>query len=65
MSIEFTPATGDRVEQLKHALHANAAGDGASILMRRGDGSFDGVAENDDLTDREVINAIKSVPCHY
>ena len=34
-----------------------------AILMDRRDTSFAGTA--DDVTDEEVIFAIKSVPCHY
>ena len=48
--------------QLIGALRGNAESDRA-ILMDRRDTSFAGTS--DDVTDEEVIFAIKSVPCHY
>jgi len=48
--------------QLINALRGNAESDRA-ILMDRRDTSFLGTA--DEVTDEEVISAIKSVPCHY
>lgn len=63
--VQFITPSADRVEQLKRALHANARGDGAALLQRPGDGEFDGLDEGGDLSDREVVNAIKSIPCHY
>ena len=48
--------------QLVSALRGNAESDRA-ILMDRRDTSFAGTA--DEVTDEEVITAIKSVPCHY
>jgi hypothetical protein len=47
--------------QLIDALRGNAEQDRA-ILMDRWDTSFVGTS---DVTDEEVITAIKSVPCHY
>jgi len=44
------------------ALRTNGAEAGAIIMDRRNT-SFVGVT--DEVTDAEVINAIKSVPCHY
>ena len=48
--------------ELINALRGNAESDRA-ILMDRRDTSFAGTA--DEVTDEEVISAIKSVPCHY
>jgi hypothetical protein len=47
---------------LINALRGNAENDRA-ILMNRRDTSFAGTAE--EVPEEEVINAIKSVPCHY
>ena len=47
---------------IPYALRGNAESDRA-ILMDRRDTSFLGTA--DEVTDEEVISAIKSVPCHY
>jgi hypothetical protein len=44
------------------ALRGNAESDRAILLDRR-DTSFAGTT--DDVTDEEVITAIRSVPCHY
>jgi len=48
--------------QLLTALRGNADS-GLSILLDQRDTSFVGTGE--DVTDEEVISAIKSVPCHY
>jgi hypothetical protein len=48
--------------QLISALRGNGE-DGKVLLMDKKDTSFLGVA--DEVPDDEVINAIKSVPCHY
>ena len=60
--MEFRPLNDSERRQLAAALRANAEGDRA-ILMDRGDTSFAGTA--DEVSDEEVISAIKSVPCHY
>jgi hypothetical protein len=44
------------------ALRSNAE-EGRAILMDRRTTRFAGTA--DDVTDDEVITAIKSIPCHY
>jgi hypothetical protein len=49
-------------ERLINALRGNADS-GRSILMDPQDTSFVGATE--DVTDDEVIFAIRSVPCHY
>ena len=49
-------------KQLVGALRGNAD-DGLAILMDRRTTSF--VGASDEVPDDEVINAIKSVPCHY
>ena len=60
--MDFRPlATAER-EQLLRALRGNVSSDRV-LLMDRKDTSFAGTA--DEVTDEEVIDAIKSVPCHY
>jgi len=49
-------------KQLVGALRGNAD-NGLAILMDRRTTSFIGTSE--EVPDDEVINAIKSVPCHY
>jgi hypothetical protein len=61
-SIDFRPLNDTERRQLIAALRGNAESDRA-ILTDRRDTSFAGPAE--EVTDDEVINAIRSVPCHY
>ena len=60
--MDFRPLADVERRQLIDALRGNAEHDRA-ILMDRRDTSFVGATE--DVTDDEVISAIKSVPCHY
>jgi hypothetical protein len=60
--MDFRPLNDTERRQLVSALRGNAENDW-SILMDRRDTSFAGVA--DEVTDEEVIFAIRSVPCHY
>ena len=60
--MDFRPLADVERRQLIDALRGNAEHDRA-ILMDRRDTSFLGTS--DDVTDEEVITAIKSVPCHY
>jgi hypothetical protein len=60
--MDFRPLHVTERNQLLKALRRNADA-GRAILMDRRDTSFVGTA--DDVTDEEVISAIKSVPCHY
>lgn len=60
--MDFRPLNDTERRQLVNALRGNAENDRV-ILMDRADTSFAGTA--DDVTDEEVISAIKSVPCHY
>lgn len=60
--MDFRPLVETERKQLLTALRGNAEGGGV-ILMDRKDTSFVGTAE--DVTDEEVIAAIRSVPCHY
>jgi len=60
--MDFRPLTEDERRQLMTALKANAQ-DNHAILMDRRTTRFAGTIE--DVTDDEVITAIKSVPCHY
>ncbi len=60
--MDFRPLNDTERRQLIAALRGNAEND-RTILMDRRDTSF--VGTTDDVTDDEVISAIKSVPCHY
>ncbi len=59
---KFTPLTGSQRNELLAALRGNVEMDHA-ILTNCRDTSFAGVSE--DVTDDEVICAIRSVPTHY
>jgi len=60
--MDFRPLNDVERRQLISSLRGNADGNRA-ILMDRRDTSFLGTV--DEVPDEEVINAIKSVPCHY
>jgi hypothetical protein len=60
--MDFRPLNDTERRQLFNALRGNADSDRA-ILTDPRDTSFVGTAE--EVTDDEVISAIKSVPCHY
>jgi hypothetical protein len=60
--MDFRALTETERRQLHTALRGNAEHDRV-ILMDRRDTSFAGTT--DEVTDEEVISAIKSVPCHY
>ena len=60
--MDFRPLNDTERKQLIHALRGNAESN-RTILMDRRDTSF--VGSTDEVTDEEVISAIKSVPCHY
>ena len=60
--MDFRPLNDTERRQLITALRGNAD-HGRALLMDRRDTSFAGTTE--EVTDEEVINAIKSVPCHY
>jgi hypothetical protein len=60
--VDFRPLNDSERRQLVGALRGNAESDRV-ILVDRYDTSFAGVA--DEVTDDEVIVAVKSVPCHY
>jgi hypothetical protein len=60
--MDFRPLLMTERKQLLAALRGNAD-EGSAILMDRRDTSFLNTAY--DVTDEEVINAIRSVPCHY
>ena len=61
-SMDFRPLNDTERRQLISALRGNAESDRA-ILMDRRTTMFAGTT--DEVTDEEVISAIKSVPCHY
>lgn len=60
--MDFRPLTETERRTLITALRGNADR-GLALLMDQKDTSFVGSAE--EVPDEEVINAIKSVPCHY
>ncbi len=60
--MDFRPMNDVERRQLISALRGNAERD-RPILMNRRDTTFE--ASVDEVTDDEVIAAIKSVPCHY
>jgi len=60
--MDFRPLNDTERRQLVNALRGNAESNRA-ILMDRRDTSF--VGSTDEVTDEEVITAIKSVPVHY
>ena len=60
--MDFRPLNDSERRQLISALRGNSEND-RTILMDRRDTSFAGTT--DEVTDDEVISAIKSVPCHY
>jgi hypothetical protein len=60
--MDFRPLNDTERRQLISALRGNAEND-RTILMSPRDTSFLGTT--DEVTDEEVISAIRSVPCHY
>jgi hypothetical protein len=60
--MDFRPLNDTERRQLIGALRGNADSN-VAILTDRRDTSFAGTT--DEVTDEEVITAIKSVPCHY
>jgi hypothetical protein len=60
--MDFRPLNDTERRQLITALRGNAESD-LAILMDRRDTGF--VGTTDEVTDEEVIFAIRSVPCHY
>jgi hypothetical protein len=60
--IQFKPLNDVERRQLIASLRGNAEKNRAIIMDHR-DTSFVGSA--DEVTDEEMINAIRSVPCHY
>ena len=59
--MDFRPLNDTERRQLINSLRGNA--DSGRVLLMEKDTSFAGTAE--EVPDEEVINAIKSVPCHY
>jgi len=63
--MDFRPMNDVERRQLISALRNNAERD-LPIRMNRRDTSFEAATPTvDEVTDDEVIAAIKSVPCHY
>jgi len=60
--MDFRPLNDVERRQLISSLRGNADNNRA-ILMDRRDTSF--LGSIDEVPEEEVINAIKSVPCHY
>lgn len=63
MALTFTPLSRDERTRLIGALRGNADKN-LAILVDRKDTSFAGTAE-DRAMDEEVIDAVRSIPCHY
>ncbi len=62
LAMDFRPLNDTERQKLIDALRGNAQSN-LTILMSQRDTSFVGATE--EVTDEEVISAIKSVPCHY
>lgn len=62
--MDFRPLSEVERRQLITALRGNAD-TGIALLMDRRNTSFLGTVDAEEVPDEEVINAIKSVPCHY
>lgn len=62
MAVQFKPMSVEERKNLVEALRGNAE-DNLAILMKPNDTSFLGSAE--EVTDQEVVSAIRSVPVHY
>ena len=60
--MDFRPLNDTERNQLIQALRGNSE-ENKTILTDRRDTSFSGMTE--EVTDEEVIHAIRSVPCHY
>jgi len=60
--MDFRPLDAMEQAQLLAALRGNAH-EGRTIVIDRRDTGFAGASE--EVTDEEVIAAIRSVPCHY
>lgn len=60
--MDFRPLNDTERRQLIAALRGNADSNQA-ILMDRRNTTF--LGSTDEVTEDEVIHAIKSVPCHY
>ena len=60
--MDFRPLTQTERKHIITAQRANAQ-DGLAVLMDSQTTSIIGTAE--EVPDEEVINAIRSVPCHY
>ncbi len=60
--MDFRPLNDTERRQLIGALRGNAESNRA-ILMDQRNTTFSGTTE--EVTDDEVISAIRSVPCHY
>jgi hypothetical protein len=62
MIMDFRPLNDTERRNLITALRGNAESN-RTILMDQRNTTFSGTS--DEVTDDEVISAIKSVPCHY
>jgi hypothetical protein len=62
--MDFRPLSEVERATLVKSLRGNAE-ENKPILMDRRNTSFLGSADTEEVPDEEVINAIKSVPCHY
>lgn len=62
--MDFRPLAGPEADKLREALRRNAE-QGRPIVLDHRDTSFVAGGDGAELTTAEVVNAIKSVPCHY
>jgi hypothetical protein len=60
--MDFRPIDDAERQRLINALRGNAGGEQAILIDRRSTG-FAGTSE--EISEEEMISAIKSVPCHY
>jgi len=60
--MDFRPLAEKERQRLSEALLDNAE-NRCALLMDAKDTSFAGTVE--EISDEEVISAIKSIPCHY
>ena len=66
MGVTFTPISNGERNRLLGALKANAL-ENKPMRMNPRDTSFEGIGEmvDGEVTDAEVINQVRSIPCHY
>lgn len=65
--MDFRKLDNQEVQDLMKALRGNSGqfGESGTILMDRRDTSFVGYSQLEPDDGEKIINAIRSVPCHY